>query len=452
MEQGSRVWAEGGDSGGGYAPATSRMAESGGSAPAVLMGHGVEAGVGGSGHQITEEADEHAYDQDYEDEQEENGGRAEEEDQYEEGSDENADGEEEAMNLEDQQELYKLVMLKKLKEDLERELLMKERLEKEVQLQELLRQEAQVKQLLALKLQEKAQAENSGRVNEEPVREQKHSQPVRNSASGSQRNDAQSETQAPKTKPDPENVEQSSSRQNFRPAAPQRPSTASSRGEFGDSDATTALLVKMKDTIEMLRTQLKRKDEEVLQLAQQKQELLELVEKMDAMKAIEERQLEEAVKAKLDQYEDQMKTLQNSMQEKISTYSQFKSKYELAEKEKENIHKTLVESSTLNRKFKDLLGEKQKVIDQLVEELEKFGSVKEQVAGALKINQDQKALLEQKDKQIGILNEKLDQMAEISKEFMNVQNFVGQASTAIKEMKAENENLAERVEAVDPVG
>lgn len=195
----------------------------------------------------------------------------------------------------------------------------------------------------------------------------------------------------------------------------------------------------------MLRTQLKRKDEEVLQLAQQKQELLELVEKMDAMKAIEERQLEEAVKSKLDQYEDQMKTLQSSMQEKISTYSQFKSKYELAEKEKENIHKTLVESSTLNRKFKDLLGEKQKVIDQLVEELEKFGSVRDQVSGALKINQDQKALLEQKDKQIAILNEKLDQMAEISKEFMNVQNFVGQASAAIKEMKDENTHLVERV-------
>jgi hypothetical protein len=133
------------------------------------------------------------------------------------------------------------------------------------------------------------------------------------------------------------------------------------------------------------------------------------------------------------------------MQEKVSSYSQFKSKYEIAEKEKENIHKTLVESSTLNRKFKDLLHEKQKVIDQLVGELDKYNQIKEQVTGALKVNQDQKQMLEQKDNQIKILNEKLDQMAEISKEFINVQNFVGQASSAIKEMKEENVRLTEKV-------
>ena len=447
MEQGGRVWAEGGDSGGGYAPATtSRMAESGGSAPALVMGHGVEAGVGGSGHQHGEEPEDHGYDQGFDEEDQEEHADDEEEQQYDEGADEQENGEEENLdnyNFEDQKDLQKLLMLKKLKDDLERELLMKERLEKEVQLQQLLHQEAQMKQLLALKMQEKALAEGNGR--EESMREQKPPQQIRGVGSGSQRAEGEQTMHSNQaSRAVNESGESPNQRQSARPA-PQRPSTASSRGEGGDSDATVALLVKMKDTIEMLRTQLKRKDEEVLHLANQKQELLELVEKMDAMKAIDERKLEEAVKSKLDHYEELMKNMQTNMQEKVSSYSQFKSKFELAEKEKENLHKTLVESSSLNHKFKDLLQEKQKVIDHLVTELDKFNQIKDQITGALKINQDQKALLEQKDNQIAILNEKLDQMAEISKEFLNVQNFVGQASSAIKEMKEENVMLSEKL-------
>lgn len=133
------------------------------------------------------------------------------------------------------------------------------------------------------------------------------------------------------------------------------------------------------------------------------------------------------------------------MQEKLSTIGGVYAKLKDLEDEKTDMHRALLESSEINEKLKGLLDQKDKVIEKMQTEMDKFIAIKNEVTPMFRESADMKKAILEKDQQIEILKAELTQATRVVEQLPNIEVYVKKASEAIKTMGEENERLKEQV-------
>lgn len=138
------------------------------------------------------------------------------------------------------------------------------------------------------------------------------------------------------------------------------------------------------------------------------------------------------------------------MTEKLSQVGNVQERVESLEKEKEQMGKLLLESTQNNKKLKEVMNEKDLIIKKMQTELEKFLTIKEELAPIFKESGEMKKLIVTKDAEIAELKDNLEQATKIVGELPNIESYVKQAASAIKEMGEENIKIKTQVPFCDP--
>jgi predicted RNase H-like nuclease (RuvC/YqgF family) len=133
------------------------------------------------------------------------------------------------------------------------------------------------------------------------------------------------------------------------------------------------------------------------------------------------------------------------MQEKLAMVGDVHSKLKMLETEKTEMGESLQESATTNQQLKSIIEQKDKVIDKMQTEMEKFVAIKNEVTPIFKEAKEMKKTILEKDQQIELLQTELTQATKIVTELPNIEQYVKQASEAIQTIGEENDKLKEQV-------
>lgn len=133
------------------------------------------------------------------------------------------------------------------------------------------------------------------------------------------------------------------------------------------------------------------------------------------------------------------------MQDKLAMVGDVHSKLKDLETEKQEMGKSLKESAQINQQLKGILEQKDKVIEKMQTEMEKFIAIKNEVTPIFKEAGEMKKALLERNQEVELLKEELAQATKIVNELPNIEQYVKQASDAIKTMGAENETLKVQV-------
>lgn len=136
------------------------------------------------------------------------------------------------------------------------------------------------------------------------------------------------------------------------------------------------------------------------------------------------------------------------MQSKLALVNDVHTQVTSLESEKQEIGKALVESTKINSQLKKLCQDKDKIIEKMHSEMEKFASIKNEIEPLIKETGELRKQVETKDKEIEGLNQSLAQATKIVEQVPNIEMYVKQAAGAIKEMSEENMKLKEQVNLV----
>lgn len=135
------------------------------------------------------------------------------------------------------------------------------------------------------------------------------------------------------------------------------------------------------------------------------------------------------------------------MQEKLAMVGDVHAKVQELESEKEEMSKALKDSGEINQQLKALLGEKDKVIERMQVEMEKFVAIKAEIEPIFKEAVEARKTLVVKDQEIDMLKNELSEAIKVVEELPKIEAYVKQASDSIKEMGQENTALKIELEA-----
>ena len=133
------------------------------------------------------------------------------------------------------------------------------------------------------------------------------------------------------------------------------------------------------------------------------------------------------------------------MNEKLAQVGNIQEKFSNLENEKDQLKSALIESSQNNRKLKEILNEKDSVIQRIQTELENFVKIKNELAPIFKESVELKRSIVGKDSEINELKSKLLQTTAIIEELPNIESYVKQAASTIKLIGEENHSLKTQV-------
>lgn len=136
------------------------------------------------------------------------------------------------------------------------------------------------------------------------------------------------------------------------------------------------------------------------------------------------------------------------MTAKLAQIGDVQGKIDPLQNEKDELGKALIESTDLNKQLKEVLDEKEAIINKMQGELEKFLSIKEELTPIFKEAGEMKKVLVAKDAEIEELKNSLAEATQIVGQLPNIEAYVKQAAGAIKEMGEENRELKSQVAEV----
>lgn len=137
--------------------------------------------------------------------------------------------------------------------------------------------------------------------------------------------------------------------------------------------------------------------------------------------------------------------IEAEMQSKLAMVSEVHNQVAALETEKAELGKALVESTQINKQLKSLLQDKDKIIEKMQTEMEKFVSIKKEIEPMFKESGELKKQLVAKEKEVQDLSQSLAQATKIVEQVPNIEVYVKQAAAAVKEMGEENSKLKTQV-------
>lgn len=135
------------------------------------------------------------------------------------------------------------------------------------------------------------------------------------------------------------------------------------------------------------------------------------------------------------------------MQAKLALVGDVHAQVKSLETEKNEFGKALIESTQINKQLKSLLQEKDKIIEKMQSEMEKFVVIKKELEPVFKESGELKKQIASKDQEILELNQSLSQATQIVEQVPNLEIYVKQASAALKEIGDDNIKLREQVDS-----
>ena len=133
------------------------------------------------------------------------------------------------------------------------------------------------------------------------------------------------------------------------------------------------------------------------------------------------------------------------MTAKLAQIGDVQGRIDSLQSEKEELGKNLIESTGLNKKLKEVLEDKEIIINKMQGELEKFLAIKDELTPIFKEAGEMKKVLFAKDAEIEELKNNLEEATKIVSQLPNIESYVKQAAGAIKEMGEENRELKSQV-------
>lgn len=134
---------------------------------------------------------------------------------------------------------------------------------------------------------------------------------------------------------------------------------------------------------------------------------------------------------------------------KLAQIGNVQEKLDGLNREKDELGKALIESTQINKQLKDLLAEKDGIINKMQGEFEKFLNLKNELSPIIKESSEMKNVLIAKEEEIAKLTTSLEEATKIVSQLPNIEAYVKQAAGAIKEMGEENRALKAQVASPD---
>lgn len=218
---------------------------------------------------------------------------------------------------------------------------------------------------------------------------------------------------------------------------------------------------KIREVILALQAQVKSKDQECKQLKAENEQLASELEKLSS-EYINEKQDQIDQFKKIKGYEEEFRKIQAETAEYLTLVRAHKEKYETAEQDKQRIGMALLESSEINKKLKALIVEKDRMIDKMTTEMDKFIKIKDEFEPIIKLNAQLKQGLEEKDTELQKVSEaltskieeskelqaKLEEASQLMEQMPSIEEFVKTTSATVDEMREENSKLRKQTDEV----
>lgn len=122
-----------------------------------------------------------------------------------------------------------------------------------------------------------------------------------------------------------------------------------------------------------------------------------------------------------------------------------KNRLEESEAEKEKLAKAYLETAEVNKKLKEILAQKDQIIDRLTQDIQKVNTIKAEFEPIIQENSEMKKLLVEKDKEIEGIKEAFEKATKIMEVLPELQKHLKDTQGRIEKSSEENQILQEEL-------